>query len=197
MNYFEFTENVIKEVLSGTKKPKLLLQSCCAPCSTKALEYLKGAFDLTVLYYNPNIYPEEEYVKRKNEQIRYLNQIGVKFLDCDYNHLEFLQAVIGLEQEKEGGRRCEKCFSLRLKKTFELAKENGFDYFSTTLTVSPHKNSKTINEIGLLMQTEEVKYLPCDLKKKNGYLRSIEIAKEYGLYRQNYCGCEFAYNTNK
>ena len=192
INYDLELEKIIKE--NEGVKPTLLLHSCCGPCSSACIERLKPFFDITILYYNPNIEPIEEYTKRKNEQIRFINEIGeVKFLDCDWDNDMFLNMSKGLEKEKEGGIRCHKCYDLRLNKTAELAKEENFEYFGTTLTVSPYKNSQVINEIGdKLSKEHNVKFLFSDFKKKNGYTRSIELSKEYNLYRQDYCGCVYS-----
>ncbi|HNX65006.1 MAG TPA: epoxyqueuosine reductase QueH [Oscillospiraceae bacterium] len=177
-------------------KPKLLLHSCCAPCSSYVLEYLSKHFDITVLYYNPNIYPENEYFFRENEQERFINQVfsdDVKFIKEIYNPDEFYTAVKGFEGIKEGGERCFKCYLLRLEKTAQLAKENNFDFFTTTLSISPYKNAEKLNEIGEALSEEYgVKYLVSDFKKKNGYKRSTELSKEYNIYRQDYCGCIFS-----
>lgn len=178
---------------------KILLHSCCAPCSTAVIERLAETYDITILYYNPNIYPEEEYEKRKAEQKRYLkiwneknpNSI-IKFMDCDYDSESYFLAVKGLENEKEGGSRCAVCFKLRLMETARLAKANAFDIFGTTLTVSPHKNAELINAIGKAVANEfEVPFLESNFKKQDGYKRSIELSKNNDLYRQNYCGCKF------
>ena len=182
------------------KREKILLHSCCAPCSSAVIERLIDRFDVVVFYYNPNIYPEEEYLKRKAEQIRYIEILSKKygkdrisFLDCDYEAEKFYSAVKGLEAEREGGARCLVCFRLRLEKTARTARENGFDLFSTTLTVSPHKNSSIILGIGReLEKSEGIKFLDENFKKQDGYKRSIELSKENNLYRQNYCGCIFA-----
>lgn len=192
MNY----QNKMQEIIESLNfRPKLLLHSCCGPCSTTVLTLLVSHFDITVLYYNPNIEPKEEYYKRKEEQIRFIKEFNnehIKFMDCDYNNQDFRNRVVGLEQEREGGARCAVCFKLRLEKTAEIAKALDFDYFGTTLTVSPHKNSEVINKIGALLETEYgVKYLYSDFKKKDGYKKSIELSKKYNLYRQDYCGCEF------
>ena len=192
MNY----QNKMQEIIESLNfRPKLLLHSCCGPCSTTVLNLLVSHFDITVLYYNPNIEPKEEYYKRKEEQIRFIKEFNnehIKFMDCDYNNQDFRSRVVGLEQEREGGARCAVCFKLRLEKTAEIAKALDFDYFGTTLTVSPHKNSEVINKIGALLETEYgVKYLYSDFKKKDGYKKSIELSKKYNLYRQDYCGCEF------
>ena len=191
MNYQLELEKIIKEN-NGIKT--LLLHSCCAPCSSYVLEYLSDYFEITVLYYNPNIYPLEEYNKRKNEQIRFINEFKSKnkisFLDCDYDNDIYDKLVKGLENEPERGIRCHKCYRLRMEKTCILAKQNNFDFFGTTLTVSPYKNSSVLNEIGKSLQEEyNIKYLFSDFKKKEGYKRSIELSRIYNLYRQNYCGC--------
>ena len=186
-------DRVMVDIISELKeKPKLLLHSCCAPCSTACIDRLRDYFDLTVFYYNPNIDTAEEYDKRVKEQIKYCNETGVKFLINDYDNQDFFEAVQGYEKEKEGGKRCEKCFMLRLQKTAQTATKNGFDYFCTTLTVSPLKNADLINKIGLSLESEKVKYLPSDFKKQGGYLRSVQISKEKQMYRQNYCGCVYS-----
>ena len=152
-----------------------------------------GAFDITIFYYNPNIDSEKEFNLRATEQVRYAKSLGLNCVVADYDKQSFLSAVKGLEQEKEGGSRCDKCFNLRLSKTAEKCIELGYDYFATTLTVSPLKNAKLINEIGFsLEKSMGARYLPSDFKKQNGYLRSITLSKENNLYRQNYCGCEFS-----
>ena len=190
INYNEEMKKIIKE-LHGNNK--LLLHSCCGPCSSSVIERLKDYFDITVLYYNPNIEPLEEYLKRKEEQIRLLNELNIKFMDIDYLNEEYRLKVIGYEKEPENGLRCHICYRLRLEKTAKLAKENNFDYFTTTLTVSPYKNSKVINEIGLELQSKyNINYLVSDFKKEDGYKRSIELSKKYNLYRQDYCGCLFS-----
>ena len=177
--------------------PNLLLHSCCGPCSSYVISYLTNYFNITVLYYNPNIYPEAEYLKRKQEQIKLINNIETKnkldFLDIDYDYNEFKEFTKGLEQELEGGSRCNKCFYLRLNKTCLLAKENNYNYFGTTLTVSPHKNAEIINNIGLQLEKDNnIKWLISDFKKEDGYKKSIELSKKYDLYRQHYCGCEYS-----
>lgn len=186
--------NIFEDIASKLNyRPKVLLHSCCAPCSSHVVTLLKEYFDVTVLYYNPNIYPLEEYLKRKNEQIKLLEILNIPIMDIDYNHNEFKENVKGLEDEKEGGARCNKCFALRLEKTAILAQLNQFEYFCTTLTVSPYKNSQIINKIGaILEQKYNVKYLYSDFKKKEGYKKSIELSKKYDLYRQHYCGCEYS-----
>ena len=181
--------------LSGT--PSLLLHSCCGPCSSYVLEVLSQHFNVSVLYFNPNIYPESEYEKRLAEQIKIIDGMPFKnpvsLMECDYDENEFLAAAQGFENEREGGARCEKCFRLRMEKTALLAKENGFDFFTTTLSVSPHKNAPLLNRIGEeLSEKYGIKYLYGDFKKKEGYKRSIELSAQYDLYRQNYCGCRFS-----
>ncbi len=194
MNYQKELDKIIENL---NKRPSLLVHSCCAPCSSYVLEYLSEFFDITVLYYNPNISPFEEYTLRKNEQIRLINEKAwknpVKFLDCDWENEKFEQIAIGMETEKEGGKRCHACFNLRLEKTAQCAKENNFDYFVTTLSISPLKNAEVLNKIGeALSEKYGVKYLPSDFKKREGYKRSIELSKEFNLYRQNFCGCKFS-----
>lgn len=186
--------NIFEDITSKLNyRPKVLLHSCCAPCSSHVVTLLKEYFDVTVLYYNPNIHPLEEYLKRKNEQIKLLEILNIPIMDIDYDHNEFKENVKGLEDEKEGGARCNKCFALRLEKTAILAQLNQFEYFCTTLTVSPYKNSQIINKIGaILEQKYNVKYLYSDFKKKEGYKKSIELSKKYDLYRQHYCGCEYS-----
>ena len=173
----------------------MLLHSCCAPCSSHCLSVLAPLAKVTVLYFNPNIFPAEEYEKRKSEQMRFIKEAypQVKVCDCDYDHTLFLAAVKGLEGEKEGGARCTECFRLRLTAAAQAAKTLGCDMFATTLTVSPHKNAPLINEIGREIQAREgVEFLPSDFKKKEGYKHSILLSRRYSLYRQNYCGCEFS-----
>lgn len=190
INYDLQFQKIINEI-SG--KPKLLLHSCCAPCSSAVLKRICQNFDVTVYYYNPNIFPQKEYLKRKAEQQRLCNLLSVKFLDCDYNENDFLKNVAGLEQELEGGARCNKCFLLRLEKTAQIAKQTQMDYFGTTLTISPHKNEQTINLIGKNLQEKYgVNFLFADFKKHNGFLESINLSNEYNLYRQDYCGCRFS-----
>ena len=174
-------------------RPKLLLHSCCGPCSSAVIERLKEEYDITILYYNPCIYPFEEYEKRKAEQIRLLNILGVNILDCEYDNDKYENLIKGQENEREGGSRCSICFRQRLQKTAEVAKQNNFDIFCTTLTVSPHKNAKLINEIGSEIANQVgISYLPSDFKKQDGYKRSLELSKKYELYRQNYCGCRYS-----
>lgn len=197
MNYNTMMEEELSKLKEENKIPRLLLHSCCAPCSSHVIDVLSPFFHLTILYYNPNIEPYEEYQKRKEEEIRFIkefpHQNELTILDCDYDNEQYHATIKGLEQEKEGGARCTKCYFLRMKKTAQLAKEKAFDYFATTLTVSPLKNSKKLNEIGeYLSQKYEIKYLYSDFKKKDGYKHSIALAKEYNLYRQDYCGCVYS-----
>ncbi len=173
---------------------RLLLHSCCAPCSSYCLTQVAPVFGTTVFYFNPNLDSEEEYLRRKNEQIRLLRETGMAdFLDCGYESEAFREIAAGYEDEPEGGARCKRCFLLRLERTAQEAKRGGYDFFGTTLTVSPLKDSEAINRIGFaLAEKYGVSYLPSDFKKRNGYLRSVELSKEYDLYRQNYCGCEYS-----
>ena len=181
-----------EEISSFGFKPKLLLHVCCAPCSSACIEKLKDYFDITFLYYNPNIYPESEYLRRKGE----FERLGVKVVDLGYNHNEFLQVTKGMEEEKEGGNRCRVCIAMRLKRAFIYAVENNFDIVTTTLSISPHKDAEFINLLGERLEKEYgIKYLHADFKKENGYLRSVEICKELGIYRQEYCGCEWGQQT--
>lgn len=177
----------------GAKGKKLLLHACCAPCSSACLERLRGLMDVTVLFYNPNI-ETQEYLKRKAELERFVCETGwADIMDCDHPEAAYYAAVKGLENCSEGGARCAKCFELRLDYTAARAAENAFDYFSTTLTISPLKDARLINAIGRACAgRHNVKWLPCDFKKQNGYLRSCRLSLEHGLYRQNYCGCIFS-----
>ncbi len=177
--------------------PKLLLHVCCAPCSSYVIEYLSDYFEITLFFYNPNMDSEEEFSKRLNELKRFISVFKTKnpvhIVSSDYNHDEFLEIAKGLEACPERGSRCLNCYKLRLEHSFDYAKENNFDYITTTLTLSPLKNSKIINEIGKeLEDIYHFPYLYSDFKKRNGYKRSIELSNEYHLYRQNYCGCEFS-----
>ena len=197
INYDLILENIITEIKKHNQKPKLLLHTCCAPCSSSVIIRLSDYFDITVFYYNPNIEPLEEYLHRKEEQKRFLNEINldIKFQDCDYENEEFKNISKGLENLPEGGFRCHECYKLRLLKTAQKALSLNFDYFGTTLTVSPYKNSQILNEIGKQLEDElNIKYLYSDFKKKEGYKKSIELSKEYNLYRQNYCGCLYSKN---
>lgn len=192
MNYDKKFKSIIDNL---NYKPTILLHVCCAPCSSYVLNLLKDHFNITVLFYNPNIYPSEEYIKRKNELIKLINKMneGISLMDCDYLSEDFESVSKGLESEKEGGIRCNKCIELRLSKTALMASLNRFEYFATTLSVSPHKNAEVINEIGASLElVYKVKYLYSDFKKNDGFKKSIEYSKKYELYRQNYCGCEYS-----
>lgn len=191
-------QNKLLDLVADFKvKPSLLLHSCCGPCSTEVIDFLKDYFIITVYYYNPNIEPTEEYEKRKSEQLRFIREYNEKyptnkinFLDCDYNNNEFKEIAQGLELEPEGGARCKKCYYLRMFKTAQMALENNIEYFGTTLTISPYKPSNIINQIGEKIESiTNVKYIYGDFKKKDGYKRSIKYSIEYNLYRQDYCGC--------
>lgn len=196
MNYQLELDNIIREL---DRRPRLLLHSCCGPCSSYVLEYLTQYFEITVLYYNPCIYPISEYEHRKSVQkalISKMNEEGksISFLECDYDHNSFLNIASGLESEREGGERCHKCYRQRLEYAGEVARCGEYDYFTTTLTVSPYKNAAVLNELGLeISHSCGVSYLVSDFKKKDGYKRSIELSKVYDLYRQDYCGCEFSF----
>ena len=185
---------MLEQLKTAPKGAKLLLHSCCAPCSSACLERLKEHFSITVFYYNPNIDEYAEYEKRKREQIRFLQETGwAEILDCDHDAQAFLDMAKGLENEPERGKRCYACYALRLEKTAQAARENGFAYFATTLTLSPYKNAEWLNEIGeKLGGRYELTYLYSDFKKKGGYHRSIELSNEYNLYRQDFCGCKFS-----
>ena len=175
-------------------KPSLLLHSCCGPCSSYVLEYLSSYFNITILYYNPNIDTSDEFYKRLEEQKKLIKKMNLDVLVIDeYNHDDFEEIVKGLEDESEGGSRCFKCYKLRLSKTAEMAKDKKFDFFGTTLSVSPYKNADKLNSIGLELEKKYgVKYLVSDFKKKNGYVRSIELSRKFNLYRQDYCGCTYS-----
>lgn len=194
MNKVNYDKKMIEQISQAKEGATLLLHSCCAPCSSACLERLKDKFKITVLYYNPNIDEEEEYEKRKAEQIRFLQETGwAEFLDCDHEAEAFANMAKGLEDEPERGRRCYACYALRLEKTAKTAKEKGFDYFATTLTLSPLKNTDWLNEIGEKEGGRyEVNYLFSDFKKQGGYYRSTALSKEYDLYRQDFCGCKYS-----
>ena len=197
MNFSSFTEDVIREIRESGKRKKLLLHVCCAPCSSYVLEYLNEYFDITVYFYNPNIDDGEEYRYRAEEEKRLLNELPMvnpaKYAEGEYDADKFLKLSEGLEDLPEGGARCMRCYELRLEKSAEYAKENGFDMFTTTLSISPLKNSRALNLIGeKLSEKYGVDYLYSDFKKKNGYKRSVELSGEYKLYRQNFCGCSFS-----
>lgn len=197
INYQKVLEKIIKKLQIEEITPSLLLHSCCAPCSSYVLEYLSEYFKITVLYYNPNIFPLEEYKYRIEEQRRLIDSLPAKnpisFIQTEYEPEKFYEAVKGYENIPEGGERCFKCYELRLREAALYARRGDFDYFTTTLSISPLKRADKLNEIGLRLEKEYgVKYLCSDFKKKNGYKRSVELSAEYGLYRQEYCGCVFS-----
>lgn len=196
MNARNFNDLMEKEIASFDKKHTLLLHCCCAPCSSACLERLHEYFDITVFFYNPNI-ETEEYLKRKAELSRLIKETGwAKELDCEHEKERYYSEIRGLEKEKEGGKRCEVCFNLRLQKTAETAERLNFEYFATTLTISPLKNAQLINEIGeRLSEGKKVKWLYSDFKKRNGYLNSLRLSEKYNLYRQDYCGCVYSKNN--
>jgi hypothetical protein len=196
-NYQKELDQLVETLESENRVPALLLHSCCAPCSSYCLEYLTQYFHVTVLYYNPNIFPETEYQYRIEEQERLIRELPVRhpveFQSLSYSPQEFYDMAKGFEEVPEGGERCFRCYRLRLEKTAKLAAEQHFDYFTTTLSISPLKNADKLNEIGVeLSRQYGVSYLVSDFKKKNGYRRSVELSAEYGLYRQNYCGCVYS-----
>ena len=194
MNY----DKLMEEQMSSTKEGStLLLHACCATCSSACLERLSNFFKITIIYYNPNITEEKEYLKRLEELKNFIQKIKVKYpiniIDTRYDPKEFFEISKGLEKEKERGKRCYKCYELRLEETAKVAKENNFDFFATTLTLSPYKKTDWLNEIGENLSNKyQTSYLYSDFKKKNGYKRSIELSKEYNLYRQDYCGCIYS-----
>lgn len=196
-NYQNELEKIINNAVDLGKTPRLLLHACCAPCSSYCLEYLSQYFSITVLFYNPNLYPESEYLKRAEEEKRLIESLPAKnkisLEICGFDPNEFYTAVRGLENLPEGSERCRKCFELRLNKAAKFAKENNFDYFTTTLSISPLKNADVLNEIGEEAGRRfSVSHLPSNFKKKGGYQRSVVLSKEYSLYRQDYCGCVFS-----
>ena len=197
VNYQKELEKLLKQLGEEQRAPSLLIHSCCAPCSSYVLEYLSEYFKITIFYYNPNIYPESEYTKRILEQQKLIRDMKfrypVSFLAGKYDKEKFYEMAAGMEDLKEGGARCMKCYELRLTEAARQAVAGEFDYFTTTLSISPMKNAQKLNEIGVRVGEEYgVKYLVSDFKKKNGYKRSTELSREYGLYRQDYCGCVFS-----
>lgn len=201
-NYQKEMEKVLLQCSNGDRVPSLLLHSCCAPCSSYVLEYLSEYFEITVFYYNPNIYPDTEYRMRVLEQQRLISEMycvhPIHFLEGEYEKERFYQMTAGMETMEEGGSRCFLCYELRLREAAAKAKEGGFDYFTTTLSISPMKNAEKLNEIGLSLENEfGVTYLQSDFKKRNGYKRSIELSQQYGLYRQDYCGCQFSLESRQ
>ncbi len=211
-NYAKELENRIEEFGKQGTVPKILLHACCAPCSSYCLEYLREFFDVTVFFYNPNITSGPEYEKRVEEEKRLIREYNrqvenssfenmnstsaarrIEIIEGDYEPKDFYEAVKGLEDCREGGERCRKCFELRLSETARVAREMGFEYMTTTLTISPLKNADVLNEVGEAAASREgVIFLPSDFKKKNGYKRSIELSQMFGLYRQDFCGCSFS-----
>lgn len=196
-NYQKELEKLLSGMDDGGRVPRLFLHACCAPCSSYVLEYLSEYFEITVFYYNPNISPREEYEKRVEEIQRLISEMSfrhpVTFMEGSYHPEEFYEMARGLESVPEGGERCFKCYRMRMEEAARLAAEGGYDYFTTTLSISPLKNAPKINEIGEeLSGIYHVSHLPSDFKKKNGYKRSIELSAEHGLYRQDYCGCVFS-----
>ena len=201
-NYQLILNNTLKQISSTNRRPSLLLHVCCAPCSSYVLEYLNEYFDITVLFYNPNITEYTEYAKRYNELTRFVRELPhkypIKVIDGGYAPEQFTAISKGLEKEPEGGKRCLKCYRLRLQFTEEIAKKDKFDYFTTTLSISPHKDAHALNTIGKELSEEYgVEYLYSDFKKKNGYKRSCELSRIYNLYRQDYCGCIYSKTERK
>ncbi len=208
-DYNLLMEKTITEILAQQKKPSLLLHACCGPCSSAVLELLASVFEITIYYYNPNIYPESEYVRRRDELKKFLERfpaaVNVKNIEGNYDPEEYYQASgvrenPELEKEKEMGVRCYNCYKLRLKKTFAYALQNDYDYVTTTLSISPYKDAEKINSIGIELEKinkGKVKFLHSDFKKKNGFLRSLELSSEYNMYRQDYCGCVFSRRNNE
>ena len=199
-NYQKELDRVLEGLEREAAVPRLLLHSCCAPCSSYVLEYLSRYFEITVLYYNPNIYPPEEFGRRLKEQQKLLADMEfvhpVQLVEGRFEPEVFYQAAKGLEQEPEGGKRCEACYELRLREAAREAAAGGYDWFATTLSISPLKSAQKLMEIGERLGREYgVPYLPSDFKKKNGYKRSVELSAQYGLYRQNYCGCVYSIRT--
>lgn len=200
-NYQKITDEIIQDNIDKGIVPKLLLHSCCAPCSSYCIEYLNKYFDITLYFYNPNISCKEEFKKRANELNRLVNSMPLvnplQVVIENYEPNEFYDIAKGLENEPERGKRCEQCFRLRLNHSVEYAQNNNFDYFTTTLSISPHKDATLLNEIGRELSNQyNIPYLFSDFKKKNGYKRSIELSTEYALYRQNYCGCIYSYKES-
>lgn len=197
INYQLELDKQLEKLKEQGKRPSLLLHSCCGPCSSYVLEYLSRYFEIGLYYYNPNIWPPEEYEKRLSEQLRLIREMSffgeVKPEAADFEPEAFKAAVFGFESEHEGGARCERCFKLRLEETARAAAERGYDFFTTTLSVSPHKNAETLNAIGAEAGKRfGVDYLYADFKKRDGYKRSIELSRAYSLYRQDYCGCVYS-----
>jgi len=198
INYRKIQNDKLNSIKERGIKPSILLHSCCGPCSSSVIDQLKYYFDITVYYFNPNIHPEEEYLHRKEEQKRLLSILNIPLIEGDYNTEEFFNIAKGLEDEPQKGQRCYNCYNLRLTSTYNLAKDKGFDYFCTTLTVSPNVNEQMVNEIGIALEKQgDVKFLQSDFKKEDGYLNSVKLAKEYNLYRQDYCGCIYSFRNKE
>lgn len=200
MNKINYDKQLAEIINNLSNKPTLLLHSCCAPCSTLCIDRLKQYFDLTIFYYNPNMSDSSEYEKRKNEQIKYINHLNtlgdnIKFVEIGFCQDDYKTIAKGLENEPEGGKRCYLCYKLRLAKTLEYAQKNTFDYFCSTLSVSPYKNAEWLNQIGLSLQSNKTKWLPSDFKKRDGYKISRLMARQQNLYEQNYCGCIYSKRT--
>ncbi len=201
-NYQKELDILTETLVKGQRVPRLLLHSCCAPCSSYVLEYLSSFFEITVFYYNPNIYPENEYGKRIKEQQTLIGEMPfrypVSFQAGSYDQEKFYEMAKGMEQMSEGKERCFRCYEMRLRQTAKEALKGNYDYFTTTLTISPMKNAEKLNSLGLEIASQYgLNYLVSDFKKKNGYKRSIELSKDYGLYRQEYCGCRFSMENRK
>ena len=204
VNYQRQLDSILAEIKERGSKPKLLLHACCGPCSTYVIEYLTDFFDITIYFYNPNIHPAEEYQKRLETIKKFINEFPpavqnkIQFVEEHYDPEEYFIATgvreqVELQTEPERGERCRRCYEFRMKKSWEYAEQNGFEYFTTTISISPCKDAKKINEIGLALKSEKgLKYLVADFKKKNGFKRSLELCREFKLYRQNYCGCIFS-----
>ena len=199
MNFQKLLEEEIELIKEKGIRPKLLIHACCGPCSSYVIEYLNKYFDITMYYYNPNIYPTVEFLRRYDELEKFIkefnkkNNIEIKLDAVDYETKEFYEAIRGLEHMGEKSRRCYNCYKLRMTKAAQYAKENNYDYFTTTLSISPYKNANWINEIGKKLEEKiGIKYLYSDFKKNDGYKRSLELSKEYNLYRQEYCGCVYS-----
>jgi len=196
-NYQLILDKTLSDIVASNARPRLLLHACCAPCSSYVLEYLSDIFDITLFFFNPNISPKEEYVFRENELKRLVEEMGlaekVRFISTDYDPQAFFDVARGLESLPEGGERCKRCYALRLEAAAKEAHERGFDYFTTTLSISPYKNAQWLCEIGgELADRYGVAYLYSDFKKRGGYKRSCELSAKYGLYRQDYCGCVYS-----
>lgn len=197
VNYQRMLDKLLERLTEEQRVPSLLLHSCCAPCSSYVIEYLSEYFKITVLYYNPNLYPQPEYFRRVDEQKRFIDEFPAKYpVDIilgDYDTKPFYQSIKGMEKTPEGGLRCMACFNMRLAEAAKVAKEKKYDYFGTTLTISPHKDSQVLNRLGAALEEDyQVNYLYADFKKRGGFKRSVELSAQYNLYRQNYCACVFS-----